>query len=193
MVKKSLWAATFAAFVLVAGCAGQKEPATQAVAAVENSLAEVKDDATRFAKDQLDTVEAKLADLKASLEQKKYKEVVTTAPELQKQVTTLKEDVAAKRAEFELASAKATESWAATAGAMPAQIEALQKRIDAMVKSRKIQKGVSEESLLLDNVKNMFADAGNLATSGNHIEASAKADEAKAKLAELAAKLKVAL
>lgn len=193
MVKKYLWAAVCATLILAAGCAAQKEPAMQALASVEASLAEVKDDATRFAKDKLEAVEAKMAELKASFEQKKYKEVVAGVPELQKQVTTLKEDVAAKRAEFEQATARATETWNGLAAELPAQVDKLQKRIDQLVKQRKVDKGVTEDSLLLDNVKNLWADAGNLFASGKAVEAVAKGEEAKAKIVELAEKLKVKL
>lgn len=192
MIRKSLQAATFAALILVAGCAGQKEPATQAIAAVEASVAEIRNDATQFAKEQFDAVEAKLTELKANLEQKKYKEVVAGAAALQPQIAALKSDVATKSAEFNMAKARATETWTAIAAELPNQVTAVEKRIAQLVKSRRI-KLESAESQALDQVKNLWSDANNLLTSGQTVDAAAKAEEAKTKLAELAGKMKVSL
>lgn len=190
MIKKTLWVATLAALAVAAGCAGQKEPAENAVASVEAALAEFKDDAVKFAKDQYEAVEAKIADLKAKVEKKEYKEVVVAAPEATKDVTALRETVAAKKTEFEAAVAAATEKWNALAADMPAIVAALQKKVDAMAKGKK-DKSPSADSLALDTVKNMWADASNLFSSGQAVEAVAKGEEAKAKAQELAATLKV--
>jgi dGTP triphosphohydrolase len=190
MFKKSLWVATLAALAVVAGCASQKEPAEKAVASVEASLAEFKDDAVKFAKDQYDAVEAKIADLKARVEKKEYKEVVVAAPEVTKDVTALRETVAAKKTEFEAAAAAATEKWNALGAEVPTIVAALQKKVDALAKGRK-DKTPSADSLMLDTVKNLWADASNLFSSGQAVEGAAKAEEAKSKAVELAEKLKV--
>ena len=194
MIRKSLWSATFAALVLLAGCAGQKEPATKALASVEASVAEIKTDATQFARKQFDAVEGKLTELKADLEQKKYKEVIAGTAALQTQVAALKSDVATRSAEFNLAKANATQTWTAIAAELPNQVAAVEKRIAQLAKSRRIKQGAaSEESQQLDQVKNLWSDANNLLTSNQTLDAAAKAEEAKAKLAELAAKMKVKL
>ena len=192
MIRKSLWSATFAALVLLAACAGQKEPATQALASVEASLAELRDDGTRFAKEQLDAVEGKVTELKARFERREYKEVVAGTNELQPQIAALKADVETKRGAFNMAVANATASWTATAATLPGQIEAVEKRIEQLVKSRRM-KAESEERLRLDEVKNLWSDSNNLLTSEQQVEAAVKADEAKTKLAELAGKMKVKL
>ena len=193
MLKRTLSLAAVALLVLGAGCANQKEPAAAAVQSVESSLAEVRDDASKFAKEQLESTENALAGLRARLDKGEYKEVISGAPEVTKQVTSLKEAVAAKKTEFEAAAAKATAEWNALTAEVPGYVDTLQKRIDALIKSRKIQKGVSKESLDLDTIKNTWADAGNLFTSGQAVEAAAKAQEAKVKAEELATALKVKL
>lgn len=190
MYRKSLWAVTLAALVVVAGCAGQKEPAEKALASVESSLAEFRDDAVKFAKDQYDAVEAKVADLRAKVERQEYKEVVVAAPEVTKEVTSLKEAVAAKKTEWEAAAAAATEKWNSMQGEVPKIVESLQARVDALAK-RSRNKTPTADSLALDTIKNLWADAGNLFSTGQAPEAVAKADEARAKAIELAEKLKV--
>ncbi len=193
MLKRTSAAAAVVLLMLAAACANQKEPAQQALASVESSLAEVRDDATKFAKAQLDAVENGIATLHAKLDKGEYKEVIAGTPDLTKEVNSLKEAVAARKAEFQAATAKATEEWNALTAEVPGYVDVLQKRIDALVKSRKLEKGVSKETLDLDTVRNMWADAGNLFSSGQAVEASAKAQEAKVKAQQLADALKVKL
>ena len=193
MLKRTSSAVAVVLLLFVAACANQKEPATQALASVESSLAEVRADAAKFAKDQLDAVESGIATLHAKLDKGEYKEVIADTPNVTKQVNSLKETVAAKKAEFQAAAAKATEEWNGLTAEVPGYVDVLQKRIDALVKSRKLEKGVSKETLDLDTVRNMWADAGNLFSSGQAVEAAAKAQEAKVKAQQLADTLKVKL
>jgi hypothetical protein len=180
-----------ALLLVLAACSSQKEPATQAINNLESSVTELKADGERFAAEQMAAVERGVADLKASFDKKDYKTVVTNAPPVQKQVADLRESVAARRQEFEAASARATEQWNGYAAEMPRYLDTLQKRLDTMAKSRRNRsaQGPSEDSLLLDNVRNLWADAGNLFSTGKPVEAAARADEARAKAQELAQKL----
>jgi hypothetical protein len=173
----------------LAACSGQKEPANQAIASVESSFAEIKADSERFASEQAAAIEKRVAELKASLEKKEYKTVVTDAPAVQKEITDLRATVATRRQEFEAASARATDAWNGFAAEMPRYLDTLQKRIDVLVKQRKVAKGTSEDSLLLDNVRNLWADASNLFSAGKPVDAAARAEEARAKAQQLAQKL----
>lgn len=180
--------AATALLALVAACSSQKEPATQALASVESSVAEVRADAERFASDQYAAVQRSVADLRASFDKKDYKTVVTNSPTVQKQVTDLRDTVAARRTEFEQASARATEAWNGFAAEVPRYLDTLQKRVEAVTKRR--EKGSpTENSLMLDNVRNLWADATNLFSAGKPVEASARAEEARAKARELAEKI----
>jgi hypothetical protein len=180
--------ATAVCLMLLAACSSQKEPATQAVAGLESSLTEVKADGERFAREQTANVEKAVADLKASLEKKDYKTVVTNTPAVQKQISDLHDAVATRRQELEAANARATETWNGFAAEMPRYLETLQKRLDVLSKRSKA-KGPSEDSLLLDNVRNLWADAGNLFSAGKPVDATARAEAARAKAQELAQKL----
>ena len=175
--------------LVLAACSSQKEPASQALANLESSVAELKADGERFAKEQAAAAEQGLANLKAAFDRKDYKTVVADSPAVQKQVSELRETVAARRQEFEAASARATESWNGLAAEMPRYLDTLQKRVDLLVKQRKVAKGTTEDSLLLDNVRNLWADASNLFSAGKPVDAAARAEEARAKAQELAQKL----
>jgi hypothetical protein len=176
----------------LAACSSQKEPATQALASIESSASELKADGERFAAEQWANVEKGVADLKASFDKKDYKTVVTTSPAVQKDISSLRDTVAARRQEFEAASARATETWNGLAAEMPRHLEALQKRLDVVTRQAR-GKGPTEDSLMLDNVRNMWADASNLFSAGKPVEAATRAEEARAKAQELAQKIKAKL
>jgi len=115
--------------------------------------------------------------------------VVTGTPAVQKQVSDLRDTVATRRQEFEAASARATEAWNGFAAEMPRYLDTLQKRLDTTTRGRRKTQEPSGDSLMLDNVRNLWADAGNLFSTGKPVEAAARAEEARAKAQELAQKL----
>jgi len=155
--------------------------------------AEVKADAQRFASEQYAAAEKGVADLRASYDKKDYKTVVTGAPAVQKQISDVRDTIAARRKELEAASARATAAWNSFADEMPRYIDTLQKKLDA-TKKRKSDKGApSENALLLDNVKNLWADASNLFTTGKPVDATKRAEEARAAAQELAQKVNAKL
>ena len=102
-IRSSLFVAALAAAVLAAGCAGQKEPATKAVADVEASLSALRDDASKYAATELQSADAALASLKSSLQTGDYKSILAGAPALVAQVDTLRKTIADKKAEAEAA------------------------------------------------------------------------------------------
>ena len=61
------WLAVVASALMLVACAGQKEPATRAVADIEAAVASLRDDASKYAASELQQVEAGLASLKDSL------------------------------------------------------------------------------------------------------------------------------
>ena len=184
--------AATAMLAALAACSSQKEPAEQAINRVENSVAAVQADAERFASEEYAAVQKSVADLRATYDKKDYKTVVTNAPSVQKQVSDLQATVAERRTAFEEASARATEQWNGFAADMPRYIETLQKRVEATTK-RRDRGSPTENSLMLDNVRNLWADASNLFNSGMPVEAARRAEEARAKAQELAQKVNAKL
>ena len=57
MKRIPLWLATLSAVALLAACSNMKEPATQAVASAETSLAALKDEASKYGPAALQPVE----------------------------------------------------------------------------------------------------------------------------------------
>lgn len=186
-------AALATVMMVLAACNSQKEPASQALTGLESSISELKVDGERFASQQYEAAKKDVADLRASYDKKDYKTVVAGAPAAQKQVSDVRDTIAARRKEAEAASARATVEWNGFADEMPRYIDTLEKKLAAK-RPRKADKGApSGDALMLANVKNLWADANNLFTTGKPVDATKKAEEARAAAQELAQKVNAKL
>lgn len=190
MNKTSFWLATLAAAVLVAGCATQKEPATKAVAEIETSLNAVNEDATKYAPDELQQAQGAVAALKDALDKADYKSVMESAPTVAGRVSALQQTVATRKKEMETAVAAATQQWQTLSAEVPAMVVAIQGRVDALSKPRKLPKNVSAASFQsakdgLEAMKMAWTEATAMFGAGNAVDAAAKAQVVKDKGAEV--------
>src|SRR5256885_7693123 len=171
MKKQSVWLLALAA-VLVVGCANQKGPAEQAVAGAEAALAAVRDDAQKYVPDQLQALDGELAALKDSLAKGDYKAVVTGAPTLNSQISSLKDAAEAKKADAEAALAKAKDAWGPLSTEVPGMVDATENRVTALSKSQHLPKGVTKAGLAaaksgVDSLKSMWSEASSASASGD--------------------------
>jgi predicted nucleic acid-binding Zn-ribbon protein len=181
----NLFLALAATTLIATGCAQQKAPATKALDAIESSLAEVRDDAAKYAPEGLKGVESQVARLKESLDKKEYENVLAGTPSLDKAVASLKDAVAAgkKHAAAELAAAKT--EWANLNTEVPKMVENIQTRVDELSK-KKVRFRVSKEELEsaksgLEWMKTEWAEATAASNSGKQVAAAEKARAVKAK------------
>ena len=191
MKRKSLWLTSLCAAVLIAACANLKEPATQAVASAESSLAAMKDEASKYAPEALAPVEAQVTSLKENLAKKDYKAVMAAAPNVTAAIASLKETVAAKKAEMDTALAS---QWTSLSADLPQMVEAIQSRVDTLSKSRRLPKNIDKAAFDaaksgLESIKATWAEATSAAGSGNVADAVAKAQSVKEKGTEIMAQL----
>jgi len=190
MKKLSCGLLAMLAAVMMVGCAMQKAPAEQAVAAAEASLATIHDSAQKYVPDQLQAVEAQLDGVKDSLSKGDYKGVLAAAPALTTAISGLKDAAAAKQAEVEAALAKAKDAWGSMSTDVPKMVDAIQSRVDVLSKSHHLPKGVTKDSLAsaksgLDSMKAAWGDASNAATSGDYTTAMSKAQAVKDQATQL--------
>lgn len=173
-----------AASLLATGCAKQRAPATKAVEAIESSLADVRADAARYAPDGLKGVESQLARLKTSLEAKEYENVLAGTPQLEKAVASLKDAVAAGKAQTRSALAAAKTEWEGLNAEVPRMVETIQARVDELSKKSRLPFGVSKDEFAgaksgLESMKSLWAEAKAEYNKGDAVDAVGKAKTAK--------------
>ena len=121
--------------LLAFGCSSQKEPAEKAVAQIETSVASIREDAAKYAPEELASVDASLTAAKDKLAKKDYKAVLADTGQLNTSLNTLKETVAEKKAMAEAAVAAANEQWTTLSADVPKMVAAIQSRVDVLSKS----------------------------------------------------------
>lgn len=178
------WLSVLLAASLLVACAGQKEPATKAVADIEASLATLREDATKYAANELQQVESGLASLKDSLAKKDYKAVVAAAPAISTQLASLQQTVTAKRDEAQAAMAAAGEEWRTLSAEVPDMVAAIQSRVDILSQSKKLPKGVTKEAFEsaqsgLESMKSAWTSATASFGAGDPVKAVEQAKAAK--------------
>ncbi|HYJ39794.1 MAG TPA: hypothetical protein VEW08_03325 [Steroidobacteraceae bacterium] len=187
-LSKSL-VAIAATTILFTGCAKNEEPARQALAAAEASLAEVRVDAAKFAPEELQVAEARLVKARENLAKEEYKDVLGDATQLSKETATLKEVVISKQTQV----AAATHEWEALSEEVPKMVKAIEFRVDSLSGS-KLPKDVNKEAFeaakaTLQSMKSMWAEASAAFNEGNAVAAADKARAVQAKGEEVIGQL----
>jgi microcystin degradation protein MlrC len=190
----SRFAVISTATLILAACAGQKEPAQKLISDVESVVTAASSEAAKYIPDQLADVQSKLDALKASFAKQDYAAVVTSAPAVLSSAQELATAAAAKKDEV---LKSLNDSWSALAAAVPAEVTAVQNRIDEL--SKKPSKKMAAE-FDLNAAKGAVGDATALWSkaqaafaAGNLDEAVSTAKNVKAKVGAVAASLKLDL
>ncbi len=181
----SLWVPLAAVAVIATGCSSKEEPARAAVASTEAALLQVRDDASKYAPEQLQDVEAKVQSLKTSLVNEEYKEVLAAAPNISKEVNGLRDVVVAKQTR----NAAATNEWESLKEEVPRLVKSIQVRVDSLTGS-KLPKEVSKENFEsaktdLEAMKTQWDEATAAFGAGDATQAADKGRAVKAKAQEL--------
>jgi hypothetical protein len=182
------------AAIMLAACAGQKQPAQKLIGDVEATVTAASAEAAKYVPDQLADVQSKLGALKASFDKQDYAAVVTGGPEVLSAAKSLATAAAAKKDEI---LKVLDDQWTGLAASLPADVMAIQSRIDLLSKksSKKLAAGID-----LDTAKAGAGDATSLWSkaqaafaAGNLEEAVSTAKDVKAKIEAVATTLKMSL
>jgi len=182
------------AAIVLAACAGQKEPAQKLIGDIQSTVTAASAEAAKYVPDQLADVQSKLAALKASFDKQDYAAVVTGAPSVLSAAQALATSAAAKKDEV---VKEANDQWSAMAEALPRDITAIQNRIELLSKksSRKMAAGidVKEAKSSLDDASSLWSKAQAAFAGGNLDEAVTTAKDVKGKIDAAATTLKLDL
>ena len=182
------------AMLALAGCANQMEPAQKALAEVESTLTEAATDAAKYVPDQLESVNAKLVELKAAFDRTDYKAVISGAPALLAEAKSLAAAASAKKTEFMEAL---NGQWTALAAALPQQVTEIENRLGVLDKTRRLPAGITKDTVTnakdgLEQAKALWNEATAAFGSGSLEEAVTKANGVKARVDEIASQLGIA-
>ena len=180
-MRASIFAAIVASTALLSGCANHEEPARQALAAAEASLAEVRVDAAKYAPEELQQAESRLARVKEDLAKEEYKDVLGGATQLSKEAATLKEVVTSKQTQ----AVAATHEWESLSEEVPKLVQAIENRVHSL-SAAKLPKDLDKESfesakVALQSMKSLWAEASAAFDAGNAVLAADKARMVQAK------------
>ena len=170
-----------ASALLITGCANNEEPARQALAAAEASLSEVRVDAAKYAPEELQSADSRLARVKEDLAKEEYKDVLGGATQLSKETAALKEVVVSKQTQ----AVAATHEWEALSEEVPKMVKAIEFRVGSL-SGTKLPQEVNKESFeaakaALQSMKALWAEASAAFDAGNTILAADKARQVQAK------------
>jgi hypothetical protein len=192
--RASRYALISMAAIVLAACAGQKQPAQKLIGDIEATVTAASAEAAKYVPDQLADVQSKLGALKASFDKRDYAAVVTAGPAVLSAAQTLATAAAAKKDEILKAL---NDQWTMLAESVPGDVSAIQNRIDVL--SRKSAKK-QPAGIDLDAAKAGAGDATALWSkaqaafaAGNLDEAVSTAKDVKVKVEALATSLKMDL
>ena len=181
-----------AAAMILAGC-GKADTSQSVIGQAEGAVTTVRDSAQAYAPDELKSAEAKLAQMKQDHEKKNYEAVVAAVPEMNAQIKTINDAVAAKQ----VASVAAEQEWTALNEEVPKDVQTIQTRVEELsAGNAKLPKDVTKEAVAtakteLETVKTEWAAAEADASAGKLVEAAEKGRTVQAKVAELKTQLGV--
>jgi len=188
----SRYALVSMAAIILAACAGQKEPAQKLITEIEATVTAASAEAAKYVPDQLADVQSKLGALKASFAKQDYAAVVTGAPAVLSAAQGLATAAAAKKDEILKAL---NDEWTSLAGTLPGAVTAIQDRIDLLGKksSRKLAAGVDLAAAKsgLSDAASLWSKAQAAFAAGNMDEAVSTAKDVKSKVDSLATSLKL--
>jgi len=189
MYAKSFRSLLLLAFVALLGsaCTNYKEPAQTAISQAETALDAISVDAQKYLPDKYQEVQAAIDAAKEVFSKGDYKNALAAAKELPTQVSTLATDVAAAK---QAAIASLTDSWNSMSADLPNMVNAIQRRVDTLSKSKKLPKNLDQASFDaaktgLDDMKSTWSAATQSFSSGNVEDAVAKAKQVQAKGTEV--------
>jgi hypothetical protein len=188
------YAVVTAAAIILAACAGQKQPAQKLIGDIEATVTAASAEAAKYVPDQLADVQSKLGALKASYDKQDYASVVTGGPAVLTAAQTLATAAAAKKDEMLKAL---NDEWTGLSGSVSGAITAIQSRMDLLSKksSKKMAAGIDLAAAKsgLSDATSLWSKAQAAFASGNLDEAVSTAKYVMAKIDALAASLKLDL
>lgn len=185
MLKAFTTAALAALCLGVAACASQKEPAEQALAAVETKFKESAAEVQKYLPERYAEIEAGIASLRDAMSEESYGDVVADAGKVQ---DDLKRAIAESRVRRAQVQVEMEDDWTEMSKSIPAMIDAMDKKITSQ--RGKPPQGMTREAWKqtiadYDAARDAWSKAGAEMTRANFEATVTAARDAKAKIAAI--------
>ena len=140
-----IWALVALALI-VAGTLGcsQKNSSAEAIAAAEQSLADVHELAMKYVPDRYAEIKADLEKARKAFEEQKYADARAAVKTIPARAQQLGADATAAK---EAATAQLTETWNALSGSIPERLAQLEARLAELGKLRQLPAGIEQNSI----------------------------------------------
>jgi len=183
---KGFLMAAFAAAILgLAGCASQKEPAEQAVAAIEKTFKESGSEIEKYLPERHAEVSASIASLREAMSKENFSEVVAQAGSVQDALRRAVAESRIRRAQMRI---ELESEWAELTKSMPGIIEAVDKKI--ATQGSRPPKGMAKDAWKstiqsYDAARDSWSKAAGEITTANFEASVLAARDAKAKIVSI--------
>ncbi len=180
------------AAVALAACASKMQPAQQMISKIEAVVAAAQPEAAKYVPDQLKDVQDKVANLKTAFAQQDYGSVITAAPAVLASAQGLAAAAAQKKM---VVMGELNEQWSRISANLPANVAAIQKRIEELSHNARLRKGIdlAAAKKSLDDVNSAWATAKSDFTGGHLGQAVSAVKDVQTKLQSLAQSIKFQL
>ncbi len=181
--------------MLLAACAGEKEPAQKLISDIEATVTAASAEAAKYVPDQLIAVQSKLGDLKASYDRQDLRRgCERRAGGARIGAESLATAAAAKKDEVLKAL---NDQWTGLAATVPGYLPAIQNRMAFLSKkaNKKAAAGIdlSAATAAIADASSLWSKAQAAFAAGNMNEAVSTATDVKSKLQAVAAAIKLDL
>jgi len=185
------WKIVALAGLLAFAACSQKDPAADAIAAAENALNAVYEDAQKYVPERYAEVKAELETARTAFNEERYADAITAVKDLPAHAEQLAKEAAEAR---EKRVAEMNADWARLSSSLPGLLTRIGGRLDELGKMRKLPQGMDKQ--LLDETRAAFAsaqsawdEAGAAFTSGNLEAAVGKARDVEGMAQDLVTRL----
>src|SRR5882724_9698206 len=122
---------------LLVACARDKEPPEAAIKAAAQAIEQIRGEATLYAPEKLQELEAGLKAAQDNFAKKEYKAALDAASGLAAKTQDVAKAAADKKAEL-------TKSWEDMSAGIPQMMDAVKSRLDILAKSKKLPAGLDK-------------------------------------------------
>ena len=182
--------AALAATIALAACS-QKDPAGEAIAAAENALNAVYEDAEKYIPERYAEAKKGLEAARTAFNEERYADAIAAVRDVPAQAEALARDAAAAKEQH---IAELNADWARISGSLPELLAGIGGRLEDLGKLRKLPDGMDKQ--LLDeanaaygSVQSAWEEAGTAFTAGNIEKAVSSARAAESMAQDLVTRL----